>query len=406
MVELRKAFAKPKFSPFLGPQDFYESGAAGSTETATTHFHQLPPHSDDDSLSESSISSACTIKPPHDQPPQEIRPVSRIKQSITPIPWTNYFEREIYIQSEFETETILHHGYLTCPVEAAPLFVTHHGAGSSGLSFATLFMEIRKQLPMAGILSIDARDHGLTRLMSTTSKTVDLSLATLSLDLFSVIENTKIQMGWKTLPPVVLLGHSLGGAVVTELGSSGKLKEQLLGYVVLDVVEGSALDALNVMKTYLSTRPTGFPSLEAGIAWHLRSQTIRNPLSARISVPALLVHNEDAPSSQAWTWRTDLSATEPFWKGWFVGLSKSFLAGRAGKLLLLAGTDRLDKELLIGQMQGKYTLHIFPETGHFIHEDAPDQAAMKIVEFYRRNDRSLLVLPPKVSDLLLAGKKV
>ena len=31
---------------------------------------------------------------------------------------------------------------------------------------------------------------------------------------------------------------------------------------------------------------------------------------------------------------------------------------------------------------------------------------MVIVDFYKRNDRSTLVLPPKVSDLLRAGKKV
>jgi hypothetical protein len=46
----------------------------------------------------------------------------------------------------------------------------------------------------------------------------------------------------------------------------------------------------------------------------------------------------------------------PFWNGidvdWFKGLSGKFLASRAGKLLLLAGTDRLDKPLMIGQMQG------------------------------------------------------
>ena len=32
--------------------------------------------------------------------------------------------------------------------------------------------------------------------------------------------------------------------------------------------------------------------------------------------------------------------------------SKKFLEARGGKLLLLAGTDRLDTELTIGQMQG------------------------------------------------------
>jgi hypothetical protein len=38
--------------------------------------------------------------------------------------------------------------------------------------------------------------------------------------------------------------------------------------------------------------------------------------------------------------------------GWFDGLSNKFLATRAAKLLILAGTDRLDKPLTIGHIQG------------------------------------------------------
>lgn len=45
--------------------------------------------------------------------------------------------------------------------------------------------------------------------------------------------------------------------------------------------------------------------------------------------------------------------TEQYWASWFTGLSKKFLEAKGGKLLILAGTDRLDKELMIGQMQGK-----------------------------------------------------
>jgi protein phosphatase methylesterase 1 len=89
---------------------------------------------------------------------------------------------------------------------------------------------------------------------------------------------------------------------------------------------------------------------------------------------------------------------------------------------LLAGTDRLDKELMIGQMQGtyegfplgelfcwvvayiqhigKYQLQVFPEAGHFIQEDVPEKTAMVLVDFYKRNDRSALVLPPKVGEML------
>ena len=104
-----------------------------------------------------------------------------------------------------------------------------------------------------------------------------------------------------------------------------------------------------------------------------------------------------------------------------MGLSKKFLDAKGGKLLLLAGTDRLDKELMIGQMQGgskhtyascsaawgltslwagKYQLEVFPEAGHFIQEDLPEKTAMVLADFYRRNDRSALILPPKVGDLL------
>ncbi|KAK7908078.1 Protein phosphatase methylesterase 1 [Apiospora marii] len=218
---------------------------------------------------------------------------------------------------------------------------------------------------------------------------------------------TKAEMKWTELPPIILVGHSLGGAVVTELAKSAQLGNALLGYAVLDVVEGSAMDALQSMQTYLSTRPTGFATVEAGIEWHVRSRTLRNSTAARTSVPSLLSNEPAAEGdSRPWKWRTDLARTQPFWEGWFVGLSKKFLEARGGKLLLLAGTDRLDTELTIGQMQGKYNLQVFPEAGHFIHEDLPEKTAVSLVDFHRRNDRSALVLPPKVSDLLKQGKRV
>ena len=140
---------------------------------------------------------------------------------------------------------------------------------------------------------------------------------------------------------------------MTDVAHGGKLGDSVLGYCVLDVVEGSAIDALQSMQTDLSTRPLGFATLQAGIDWHIRSRTIRNSVSARTSVPALLIYDDQKGNkARPWIWRTDLAATQPFWEGWFVGLSKKFLEAKGGKLLLLAGTDRLDKELIIGQMQG------------------------------------------------------
>ncbi|CAL3963991.1 unnamed protein product [Diplocarpon coronariae] len=406
MSDLQRAFAKAKLSSYAARMPLVPSQESVEEEEIDFISTEIP--QDDDSSSVSSASSASstgTIIPSQHQKLFARPHGSPNERTMQQIPWTTYFERELFLESTIAPATIVYHAYLTSPVGKAPLFVTHHGAGSSGLSFAVLAAEIRKRLPNAGILSLDARGHGSTKIIPE-PETMDLDLDTLSADLTTVIDKTKTQMDWKQLPPLVLIGHSLGGAVVTDVAKGGMLGNNILGYAILDVVEGSAIDALQSMQTYLSTRPSGFPSLESGIEWHIRSRTIRNPLSARTSVPALLKHNSELRSSRCWIWQTDLAATQPFWEGWFIGLSKKFLEARGGKLLLLAGTDRLDKELIIGQMQGKYALQVFPEAGHFIHEDLPEKTAKVIVDFYKRNDRSALVLPPKVSDMLRAGKKV
>jgi len=54
---------------------------------------------------------------------------------------------------------------------------------------------------------------------------------------------------------------------------------------------------------------------------------------------------------------------------WFTNLSSDFLSVEAPKMLMLAGTDRLDKTLTIGQMQGKFQLEVLPQAGHVIQED-------------------------------------
>lgn len=120
----------------------------------------------------------------------------------------------------------------------------HHGAGSSGLSFAACAGEIRSILPTAGILSLDARGHGSTTLSKVDSKDeesndeADLSLETLSRDVVFVIKQTQNRMKWEELPDLVLVGHSLGGAVMTDVAKKAELGSSVLAYAVLDVVEG------------------------------------------------------------------------------------------------------------------------------------------------------------------------
>jgi len=68
-------------------------------------------------------------------------------------------------------------------------------------------------------------------------------------------------------------------------------------------------------------------------------------------------------------------------KEWFTGLTKCFLSIKIPKILLLASSDRMDKELTIAQMQGKFRLAIINDVGHIIHEDDSKEVAKLIADF-------------------------
>ncbi|KAF1818109.1 protein phosphatase methylesterase [Dissoconium aciculare CBS 342.82] len=366
---------------------------------------------DESYSSDSSASSAASIA--------TVRPLSG-EQPAPDSHWTRFFDQELYHDQVLENgDHARYHVYITLPsnLSKGPLFICHHGAGASGLSFAVFAQEVRQLLPEAGILSLDARGHGDSTVIGASgAPIVDFSLETLVADVISMIRLTAKSLSWPTIPPTILIGHSLGGAVMTTLATDPHYKifgNNLVGYSVLDVVEGSAIEALTHMRRLLTSRPQSFDSVDAGIKWHISSRTLRDARSAAASVPSLLrptseraTADPDLSDNARVTWRTDLSSTAPWWEGWFTGLSKKFLIGHGAKLLILAGTDRLDKELMIGQMQGKFQLVVIPEAGHFVQEDVPARTAELLVEFWRRNDRGAMVLPPKVSDLLKMGKKV
>ncbi|RCH95761.1 Protein with carboxyl methyl esterase activity [Rhizopus stolonifer] len=257
----------------------------------------------------------------------------------------------------------------------------HHGAGSSALTFGlTAKHIIELTRGGCGVMAIDCRGHGASK---TQVFDADFSLETLSMDLIHIIQATT-----SPTQDIILVGHSMGGSVVVNVAHK-RLFKNLLGVTVLDVVEGSAMDALTSMTKILNSRPRQFRSNEQAILWSTQSDTVRNLESARLSIPALL-----ESEGSVLKWITDLHKTQPFWTEWFQGLSDKFLNAGTAKLLILAGTDRLDKPLIIGQMQGKFQLHIFPDAGHFLQEDTPFKTATCLVEFWKRNQR--LVLPPKV----------
>lgn len=333
------------------------------------------------------------------------------KRDYDPVQWMPYFDSSEDVEIGNNTFHIYTKG------SEEPTLVLLHGGGYSALTWAEFTKSIMTMI-VCKVMAIDLRGHGDTH----TTNEEDLSGDTLAEDVAAVVQATLGNT------PVILVGHSMGGAVAVR---AAPLITNLSGLGVIDVVEGTAMDALASMQSFLRSRPSSFSSISQAIEWCVRSGQIRNVQSAKVSVPGqiknietnkLATHDIDslsqstcqcnsetsiprediiqeeepvnmppppppttATTTRKYVWRIDLSKTEQHWFGWFKGLSTAFLNVPVPKMLLLAGVDRLDRELTVGQMQGKFQMQVLPACGHAVHEDVPDKVAEAIATFMVRH---------------------
>uniref|UniRef100_A0A3P9D969 Protein phosphatase methylesterase 1 n=1 Tax=Maylandia zebra TaxID=106582 RepID=A0A3P9D969_9CICH len=325
------------------------------------------------------------------------------KRDFSPLPWSQYFEtmEDIVVENENGKDISL----TAVPVckrklsmndthfggSHGPVLLLLHGGGHSALSWAVFTVSY---ILASFLFFLPQRDIG------------------------KVVE----ALYGDNPPPIMLIGHSMGGAIAVHTATANHIPS-LLGLCVIDVVEGTAMDALNSMQNFLRSRPKTFRSLENAIEWSVKSGQIRNIESARVSMGGQVKKCESSSSSgvsnsigegiieeeedeeaeeesskkrakeddqetkkeSIFTWRVELSKTEKYWEGWFKGLSALFLTTPVPKLLLLAGIDRLDKDLTIGQMQGKFQMQVLPQCGHAVHEDAPEKVADALATFMVRH---------------------
>lgn len=89
-------------------------------------------------------------------------------------------------------------------------------------------------------------------------------------------------------PNIIIVGHSMGGAICVHIAHM-KLIPSLMGIAVIDVVEGTAMDSLQSMQSFLRSRPTHFKSIPHAIEWCVRSGQIRNIESAKVSMPGQII---------------------------------------------------------------------------------------------------------------------
>ncbi|KAJ8668154.1 hypothetical protein QAD02_009817 [Eretmocerus hayati] len=352
----------------------------------------------------------------HDQAglPSKLLPhrVPSQKRDYEPASWSKYFDERQPVSVNGNTFHVYSQG------NEGPLLVLLHGGGYSALTWAQ-FTKCITSLVTCQVMAIDLRGHG----SSVTTDDDDLSINTLATDVAGILESVSNNR------PIIAVGHSLGGAIAVR---STPLVSNIIGVIVIDVVEGTAMDALRSMQGFLRSRPSNFVSMSKAIEWCVRSGQIRNLQSAKVSVPGqiknvvtgvlgvddidsepkgdsssdacseplpapmgTIVEGELSSTSEPqehspvkadrYTWRINLAKTEKYWTEWFHGLSSAFLEIPVPKMLLLAGVDRLDKELTVGQMQGKFQLQVLTACGHAVQEDAPEKVAEAVATFLVRN---------------------
>ena len=182
-----------------------------------------------------------------------------------------------------------------------------HGAGYSGRTFAPLAEALLGRLAASTadggstttgtaseaaderapgwIEAPDLRAHGAT----TADDEADLSIETLVKDLERLYETSLSGR----FGDVVLVGWSLGAAIATKAAATGGLLgSRVVGLVAIDVVEGTAMDALKSMSMILAARPKGFDSIDEAVEWALSSGAVRRRASAENSVPGMLVERD------------------------------------------------------------------------------------------------------------------
>lgn len=300
--------------------------------------------------------------------------------------WSNYFDASHDVRVDETSNTFRVYSAGDALGDSVPVVVFLHGAGHTSLSWALVAGMLKAQ---CRVVAVDFRGHG----NSTTSDDADLSAHTVTSDVIAVLNAFLGRAGGgeggasAAMPlRVVLCGHSMGGAIAAHVGARFRTEASptlsLSALIVIDVVEGTAMAALQHMHRVLAARPARFRSEADAIEWTLRSGMVRNRTSARVSVPPQLVQRDG--DGGAFTWKTDLHASEPHWRGWFEGLSELFLSVPTTKMLMLAGTDRLDTPLTIAQMQGKFQFKLLYGCGHTMQEDSPDQAAEAIRQLMQR----------------------
>ena len=164
---------------------------------------------------------------------------SKRSRDYSAVSWDKYFSSRNIIEtkegkSSFVVYTRESQISATADVDKSklPVIVLLHGGGFSALTWSLFVTDITARVKCRAV-AVDLRGHGDT----VTDDDDDLSAELMAADVVDVTRRVAGGTEISLPPPVVLVGHSMGGAVAVHAALTGRI-ENLAGLCVIDVVEG------------------------------------------------------------------------------------------------------------------------------------------------------------------------
>ncbi|CAG7724794.1 unnamed protein product [Allacma fusca] len=371
---------------------------------------------------------------------------NRQPPDFNPVHWSVYFEKKDIVQANGNKFCV--YSVLPETLQGMPVVTLLHGGGFSGLSWAVMG-KILSTYINAQVIAIDLRGHGETATSNDddlSAETMANDILDIFTELklqnnpiiivghslggaLAVHSTEKVLEGQEFNVVAITVIDVVEGSAMESLSTMhAVLKQRPKSFPTLTrAIEWSMKsgviknrDSAKVsmpgqLKVILTDEPATThvspPSSDSGIVAQGEtgaqpidncSEAVSEKSSPAVHPDAILEEQEEdelpkdidqsfppplppAPSKDNYTWRIDLHKTEPFWQGWFKGMSSKFLSLQCPKLLMLAGVDRLDRDLTVGQMQGKFQMNVISNVGHAVHEDSPEEVVEYVSAFLVRH---------------------
>jgi len=267
--------------------------------------------------------------------------------------------------------------------EKNTLFILLHGATYSKSTWSAFIAELRSNDILnteVSVIAPDLRGHGNTH-----TDNIDLHLDIMSEDIEQIYEHFCTQnRETKITPPVVIIGHSMGGVLAINLATRSKIPK-IKAIITIDCVEDAHKEYEKLQSEISSEKVTLFTSIESAVQWYKAENPNVSSKLAEVSMTPRLKKQNNARL----VYKMPFEATRNYWQGWFENMSEKFLSVKTYKISFLAGsgndaTRKMTTELTRAHMQGKFQLEMFPGTSHCIQEDDPIEMISKIEIFMRR----------------------